>query len=142
MVFFEWKDEYELGLPDIDLQHTMIVNMLNELHAAMESGQQIVTAEKTLDKMLLYVAEHFATEEQAMRDNGFPGLDAHMLEHEIFRGKVQALHERHVQGADVASHELIAILMAWLKNHIAEVDQEFGAFVCQKSEEAKKAFFQ
>ena len=35
MVFFEWKEQYELGLPHIDLQHTMIVNMVNELYMSL-----------------------------------------------------------------------------------------------------------
>jgi hemerythrin-like metal-binding protein len=141
MVFFEWKDEYELGLPDIDLQHTMIVNMLNELHAAIEAGEAGASIERTLDKMLLYVEEHFSTEENAMRDNGYPDIDTHIVEHDVFRGKVLALHERHHQGSGPGSDELVVVLLGWLKNHIAEVDQEFGRFVHEQSELARKTFF-
>jgi len=141
MPFFEWKDEYELGLPDIDLQHTMIVNMLNELHASLEDGESDKVAERTLGKMLLYVEEHFNTEECAMRAQGFPGAAAHVVEHEVFRAKVHALHEKHHQESAVASDDLVAILMAWLKNHIAEVDQDFGRFVREQSEQARKKFF-
>lgn len=141
MVFFEWKDEYELGLPDIDLQHTMIVNMLNELHVAIEAGDPEETAEKTLAKMLLYVEEHFAAEETAMYNLGFSGYEAHAVEHEVFREKAYALNARHRQGQSVASDELIAILVNWLKNHIAKVDQVFGRFVHEQSEQARKSYF-
>jgi len=141
MVFFEWKDEYELGLPDIDLQHTMIVNMLNELHVAIESGDPEGIVEKILAKMLLYVDEHFATEETTMKGLGFSGYNAHVVEHEVFRGKVNALNERHQLGQSVATDELIIILINWLKIHIAEVDQEFGRFVHEQSEQSRKSYF-
>ena len=141
MIFFEWKDAYELGLPDIDLQHTMIVNMLNELHAARKDGESDKVAERTLGKMLLYVEEHFNTEENAMRAQGFPGIEAHIVEHEVFRAKVHALHEKHYQQSAIVSDDLVTILMTWLKDHIAEVDQDFGRFVRERSEEARKKFF-
>jgi len=140
-VFFEWQDAYELGLPDLDLQHTMIVNMLNELHAAMQSGEAESASGKTLEKLLLYVEEHFATEERAMRDNNFPGYEDHVNEHEIFREQVKTLHERHAQGNRIASQELLTILMRWFKDHIAEVDQEFGRHVRDLSDQAKKNFY-
>ncbi len=139
MVFFQWKDEYELGLPHIDLQHTMIVNMMNELFIDLGSRQAPVTIRKTLDKLLLYVEEHFATEEEAMRASGYPDIDAHLLEHEKFRADVERLTERHRQNETIAASEMIEFLKSWLRNHIAEVDKKFGAHACSINEEARKA---
>ena len=140
MVFFKWKDEYELGLPHIDLQHTMIVNMMNELFVDLGSKKAPETIKKTLDKLLLYVEEHFDAEETSMREIAYPDMEAHLREHEKFRKDVEQLIERHKADEYIAASELIEFLKAWLRNHIAEVDKKFGAHVCALSEEAKKSF--
>ena len=142
MVFFKWKDEYELGLPHIDLQHTMIVNMINELFVSLGSEEADFTAKKTLDKMMLYVEEHFASEETAMQENNYPALEDHLKEHNDFRGKVEKMYRNHQAGDKVAGFELIEFLKDWFQSHIVKVDKEFGKYVYQLSEEARKAFFQ
>jgi len=142
MVFFEWKDEYELGLPHIDLQHTMIVNMMNELFVTLGSSETEETIRKTLEKMLLYVEEHFASEEAAMLENNYPEFDSHFREHEAYRARVKELHQRHHADEKIAAHELIEFLKDWFQNHIAEVDKRFGNYVYTLSEEARIKFFQ
>lgn len=141
MVFFEWKEQYELGLPHIDLQHTMIVNMVNELYMALETKEEEDTATKVLEKLLGYVEDHFASEEAEMRENNYPDLDEHLAAHEAFRVKVTRLHHRHHTGEKIAGYELSEFLKDWLLEHIAQVDKAFGAFVLQLSEKAKEAYF-
>ena len=140
MVFFEWKEEYELGLPQIDLQHTMIVNMLNELHLFLDTGEEESATEKILAKLLGYVEDHFATEERTMRENKYHDLPSHLAEHEAFREKVNGFHDRHQAGGKIAVCELTVFLKNWLQEHIAQVDKTFGVFVHQLSEDARAAF--
>lgn len=142
MVFFVWKEEYELGVPHIDLQHTMIVNMMNELFVDLGSRKAPETIKKTLDKLLIYVEEHFEAEETAMRETEYSDMLAHISEHEKFREDVLRLTERYQADEKIAAAELIEFLKTWLRNHIAEVDKKFGNYICKQSEEAKKAFFQ
>ena len=141
MVFFKWKDAYELGLPHIDLQHTMIVNMMNELFISLGSKESEVTIRKTLENLLVYVEEHFATEEEAMKATDYPDMDAHLAEHEKFRKDVEDLSKRHLKDDYIAASEMIEFLKSWLRNHIAEVDKKFGDYACALSEEAKKKYF-
>ncbi len=141
MVFFQWKEEYELGLPHIDLQHTMIVNMMNELFVDLGSKEAPQTVKRTLGKLLLYVEEHFATEETAMREAAYPDLDAHLVEHEKFRQDVLDLTARHRADEHIAAAEVIEFLKDWLSSHIAEVDRKFGAYVSKRGDEAKEAYF-
>jgi len=140
MIFFEWKDEYELGLPHIDLQHTMIVNMINELYASLYTGEELSTTDKVLAKLLEYVEDHFAAEELAMRESNYPDQKSHFAKHEGFRKTVNRLHGRHQTGERVAVHELTSFLKDWVKEHIAQDDKAFGIFVFQLSEEARKVF--
>ena len=141
MVFFEWKEQYELGLPHIDLQHTMIVNMINELYMSLETGEEESTTGKILEKLLCYVEDHFVSEEAAMQENNYPDQDAHLAAHDAFRVKVTRLHHRHQAGERIAGYELSEFLKDWLLEHIAQIDKAFGVFVFQLSEKAKESFF-
>lgn len=132
MIFFEWKEEYELDLPHIDLQHTMIVNMLNELYASIQAGGERRVVGKTLDSLLEYVEVHFETEEGFMREYGYPGLDDHFAEHEKLRSRVLQLSERYHDGSGPAATELLEFLREWLQEHIAKVDKAFGTYVHEK----------
>ena len=141
MVFFEWKEQYELGMPHIDLQHTMIVNMINELYMSLETREEEETTSKILEKLLCYVEDHFASEEAAMRENNYPHQDAHLAAHDAFRVKVTRLHHIPLTGGKIAGYELSEFLKDWLLEHIAQVDKAFGVFVSQLSEKAKESFF-
>ena len=140
MVFFEWKEQYELGLPHIDLQHTMIVNMINELYMSLETREEEDTTSKILEKLLCYVEDHFASEESAMREYNYPDQDAHLAAHNAFRVKVTRLHNRNQAGERIASYDLSEFLKDWLLEHIAQIDKAFGVFVSQLSEKAKEVF--
>lgn len=137
MVFFQWKEEYEIGLPHIDLQHTMIVNMMNELFIDLGSKKSPNTIKKTLDNLLIYIEEHFATEEEAMTEIDYPDLDAHLCEHEKFRADVEELTKRHREEDNIAASELIEFLKNWLRHHIAEVDKKFGIHAIAINEQAR-----
>ena len=141
MVFFEWKEQYELGLPHIDLQHTMIVNMINELYMSLETRDEENTTTKILENLLSYVEDHFASEEAAMRENDYPDQDAHFAAHDDFRAKVNQLHHKHQAGEKIAGYALSEFLKDWLLKHIAQSDKAFGVFVLQLSDNAKEAFF-
>ena len=141
MIFFLWKEEYELGLPQIDLQHTMIVNMINELYASIDAGEEEEATARIFAKLMRWIEDHFAAEEKAMREHDYPDQKAHLAEHEAFRKRAYQLYDRHRAGETIAAYDLANFLKDWLKKHIARVDKNFGAFVFQLNEEARAAFF-
>ena len=128
--------------PAESVTNPTIATVMNELFVTLGSSETDVTIRKTLEKMLLYVEEHFASEEEAMRENKYPDFASHYSEHEAFRAQVKELYHRHQAGEKVAAHELIEFLKEWFQKHIVEVDKRFGNYVYTLSEEARKKFFQ
>jgi hemerythrin len=66
-----------------------------------------------------------------MKEVGFPGLAAHAAEHQKFRADFAAMVKDFRRTGPTA---LVALtvhnwLSDWLRQHIAGVDQEMGAFV-------------
>ena len=56
MEIIEWKEEYNLGIPQIDKQHQQLVTLINRLTKAEVEGGMITYVFDDLDN---YVKEHF-----------------------------------------------------------------------------------
>ena len=130
----EWDDSLSVGIELIDEQHKVWIERLNSLSAAIESHQEVQHISKTLDFMVDYVEFHFATEESHMVAQNYPALAQHKAKHAEFRNALTEL-VRELQ-EDGATHRLGESInnfqISWLKNHIREIDRQFGTFLKEK----------
>jgi len=77
-----WRDEYSVGLPDVDHEHRVLIAMINETAAALgaQTPNSRIVAE--LGEICARIAAHFALEEREMRDLKYVGLGEHKRDHE------------------------------------------------------------
>jgi hemerythrin len=129
MELFQWKAEYDIGLPDIDAQHQTMVDMLNQLYTAKKTDQVHQVIEETLDRLLQYTRVHFADEEAAMNDVDYPYLSKQRREHLDMTDEVLKMRNRFMQGDEPATFELLNFMSEWLKKHITGSDRKFGEFM-------------
>src|ERR1017187_1687694 len=69
---FEWKPEYSVQIPKIDVQHQRLFALAAELHAAMAEGKGKTVLEQSLARLVDYTKVHFAAEEEFMGKYGYP----------------------------------------------------------------------
>jgi hemerythrin len=77
-----WREEYSVGLPDVDHEHRVLIAMINELAEALgpqTPRERIVGA---LGEICSRIAAHFALEEREMRGLRYVGLGEHKRDHE------------------------------------------------------------
>lgn len=129
MPLFIWKPSYELGIPEIDLDHRLLVGMINELYEAMKQGQGYELMNEILDRLIDYVGRHFSNEEGFMRAAHYPGILDHEREHQQFRASVLEMDMRRRAGNLPPSIELLTYLGDWLKNHVTTTDKELGRYL-------------
>lgn len=129
MALFAWDEKYAVGIGEIDLQHKCLVQMINDLHAALlaERGQQALT--EIVGRMVDYTAYHFSTEESLLKNNGYALYGAHKHEHEAFAAKAQELKQRVDNKRFVLSLEVIHFLRDWLSQHILVNDKKYAPFL-------------
>lgn len=72
MAFFEWKNEYSVGIAKIDGQHKALVGFLNELFEAMRAGKGKDALDAVMKNLVEYTKTHFATEENFMKQYKYP----------------------------------------------------------------------
>ncbi|PLY02707.1 MAG: hemerythrin [Desulfuromonas sp.] len=126
---FVWKEKYVLGIGEIDKQHKALVDLINRLFSAMQSGAGKDVLEETLNGLVDYTRHHFMTEEILMGNYDFPDVDAHKMEHRKFAEEVEAFRQDFQSGNTGISIQLISFLRDWLDSHICETDYKYGEYL-------------
>jgi hemerythrin len=132
-----WTPDLALGVDAIDRQHRELFRRADRLLAAMQEGRldQIPRMLQFVDD---YATEHFAVEEDLMRDRGYPGRADHEAEHRLF-----LVHFGDVVEAFRARGETAAVAIAlqrlvhgWLRIHVGSTDRKLAAFLHADGEAA------
>ncbi len=118
---------YSVGIARIDAQHQRLVDLINDLHAAMVGGEAKSALEKILDGLAAYAVSHFATEEQLMRKFAYPSFEQHKAEHDKLMVQVRFLQDKSRAKTTTLSLEVMTFLKRWLIGHIANVDKKYTA---------------
>jgi hemerythrin len=129
MSLFEWKAEYSVGNPEIDLQHRQIFRMAGELHAAMVNSRGNDVVEVLLDKVVAYTRRHFASEERLMKESEYPGYEKHQADHAKLAVQIGEFQERIKDQKVAVVVEMIRFLRDWLDHHIYGADMLLGIYL-------------
>jgi len=111
-----WNDELSVGIEEIDEQHKVLVDLLNELSLAIKEHHGNEACLAILDRLVDYTRIHFAVEESLMRIFEYEDYENHKAEHE------QLIEEDHRK----ISFKLLHFLKMWLTQHIMHSDQEYS----------------
>ncbi len=130
---FQWSDDFCVGVEEIDQQHQVLVDMLNDMHEAIVCKRGSAEARKILDQLADYTKTHFALEEGLMRIMRYPGFDIHKQQHVDLLNQVTELQEKLDSGKAAISFELLHFLKIWLSQHINESDKRYGAYFATSS---------
>ncbi len=121
-----WKDDLELGLPQIDEQHRRIIGRYNELAAAYRRRETDAELAHRLGVMLDYTAAHFTAEEALMAELGYVGLAEHREEHQDLLQRVRRFQAVLAEGRQTITLPVLQYLQHWLLGHIRGADVDFG----------------
>ncbi len=123
MAFMQWTSDLETGIHVIDEQHKRIIDYINELDQASQTGN-LEETNQVLEGLLDYTITHFEFEESLQEKAEYPFLKAHKRVHEIFMKRVATFRERARNGENVAP-EVLSMLKVWLTSHIKGDDRDY-----------------
>jgi hemerythrin len=120
MSLFAWKDEYSVGIAEIDADHRDLFRIAEELYDGILNG----TAEDDLEVMYSQLAEqtraHFEREDAILRKEGRPNVEQISREHIRLTEKVEALGRRLEKRQARLDMETLRFLRTWLDHHIRD----------------------
>ena len=132
MDFFEWKDNYSVGIKKIDEQHKKLVGYLNDLYESMKAGRGKAILGAVLKDLVEYTKTHFVTEESLMALYNFPDLEEHQKKHGKMAEHVLNLNQKFISGEISSPIQITNFLKDWLAKHIMETDKMCGPFLNEK----------
>lgn len=131
-----WSKALETGIEIIDSQHARYFEFVNDL-LATASNTHSTNSEliERLDFLIRYAMEHFSTEQNIMKKEGYPHYQQHFEEHMKFLQHVGAL--RNQISEDGHNEKLIRevrfFTLDWFVKHIQTADMKVVEFLKQNS---------
>jgi hemerythrin len=122
----EWNDTYSIDGGEIDREHKIIIDLINQIEGA-EALQDVT--ENITSTLETYVAEHFLHEEEYMASVGYPGLEEHKEMHRKFSNVAVNMIDELGSSGSVAQIELKTFLQNWLQAHILDEDMKIRDWV-------------
>lgn len=129
----EWTNKLSLGVPHIDKQHQRLVQLSNNLVAAIQTGMAEDILEALFKELREYTMFHFQDEELYMNQVGFPELDTHTKTHENLKKQVKDYQNELMANRDVSPSEVLKFLKGWLVDHIIYEDLRIGRYAAEQS---------
>jgi hemerythrin len=119
---FEWKDEYCIGISKIDSQHKNLFAIANRLQHDLDHDQ----LQGELMNLFRYTREHFKTEEELMRDCGYPDYANHQRMHDGLLNSLNNFAAEVVKKPEQlpAFKQFVA---DWITEHILNQDQRIAS---------------
>lgn len=120
MYFIEWDTSYEIGIPELDIQHQQLVRIINNLYSAINFRSDDNTYSAIINQLIDYTQYHFKTEEKYIKSLVRKDKRLHILQHQHFIIEVTQLQEQGLQRR--SAKQVWYFLSDWLITHIMSED--------------------
>ena len=132
-----WKDEYALGIEEIDNQHETLLEFITEFEKAVEGRAHWNTVQPLMTRARECVKFHFAVEESLMQIVGYPRFVAHRADHQHVLEQFAILEQRILR--EEMKGELLPLVHSWLYHHNIESDKPFARYAIGKRADLGRA---
>lgn len=124
--YFKWDKAFVLGIEEVDTQHLMLVEVVNEVLALTLEEKKLQDREwdAIRHKLSQYALDHFHSEEKFMENKALDEeyIRVHKQSHQDFIHHVNDFFESAIHNQDTLNH-FSEYLVRWLAYHILHMDK-------------------
>jgi hemerythrin-like metal-binding protein len=132
MKTINWRDEFSVGVEEMDTQHKKLLAMINRLIEEQHTLTDPKTIADLLTAMTDYAREHFRAEEYLMAEYDFDRKNLQEKQHKEFIDKTVSFLSATNIGPNILSNALLDYLGSWLVGHILTEDMQYKDFFRSK----------
>lgn len=125
----------EIDIESMDKQHKRWIELMNNLHEAIQHRMDKSVIEKAMIGILFYTRIHFEDEERLLLLNDYPDYANHKKLHDDFIEQLKVLkqsQEKDQQSDWLLIMKLMDLMSKWLINHIQKADRKYAFFLKEK----------
>ena len=128
----EWRDEFRIGLPEVDEEHRLLIDAINQLHRELVVGAALVRVTGAIGDIHAAIASHFALEEKEMAALRYDGFVAHKTDHERLLDEILDILDEVVATGRYEPAALSARLSAWFVEHFRTQDARLHRWLVKR----------
>jgi hemerythrin len=132
MAYIDWNESYSVGVKEMDDQHKKLIDLINQLHDAMKTGQASKEAGTILKGLVDYTHYHFTAEEKYLEKESYPALLTQQKMHKVFIAQIEQYQVDIVNKSLTIGVKMNQFLKDWLMTHIVNEDKKYGKFMNDK----------
>jgi hemerythrin-like metal-binding protein len=129
MTLLEWRDDFRIGIEEVDHEHRALIELINALHGALGDDRTGESVEAFLGEIYASISSHFALEEKVMRSRGYDQLAGHKADHERLLDDLRDLMDEQVGGAILDEERFAQRLARWFAGHFQTHDARLHRFL-------------
>lgn len=130
MSLITWKEEFCVGVAEVDFEHRELIELINSLHDSARSGAGRDAVIESLGEIYAQIASHFALEEKMMRASHYSALLEHKQDHETLLDDLRDIMDEVEDDGEYDETQLSTDLERWFsdhfKTHDAKLHREFN----------------
>ncbi|MEG6586888.1 bacteriohemerythrin [Dendrosporobacter sp. 1207_IL3150] len=131
MAMVAWKDEYSIGVADIDEQHKELFEIVNRTQELLKNELIVDKYDgivAIINELKEYTIFHFKAEEEYMFKNGYKKFFSHKVLHQDFIEKIEKIDFAQLDNDQNKYLEGILVFVCeWLLDHILKEDKLINA---------------
>ena len=127
MDLLEWRDEYRIGIPEVDHEHQALIELINALHRRLSQSGKAGGIGEFLGELHAQISAHFALEEKIMRRMHYAELDDHKQDHERLLDEIRDIMDGFELDGRYDAPALSGALDTWFSEHFRTRDARLHA---------------
>jgi hemerythrin len=133
MTLVEWRDEFKIGIEEVDFEHQELIELINELYVEAKKEDSALTVIDYLEEIFAKISSHFALEEKVMRDLQYDEYEDHKEDHELLLDIIRDIMDDYMDGytndAGLDEDEFAERLNNWFVRHFSTKDARMHRFL-------------
>lgn len=133
MPFLEWRDEFSVGIAEVDHEHRQLIRLINDVFSNLVKAPGDPRTGAFLGEVHSKIAAHFALEEKVMQERRYAGYLPHKAEHEDLLSDILEIMDAYDAGGYVGlENDLEQTLEEWFGRHFRTQDAKFQQAISGK----------
>jgi len=122
MSLLQWRDEFSVGIAEVDHEHRELIELINALQKDLQAGSDTQKLVRALGEIYAQISSHFALEEKMMRETRYPALDEHKEDHETLLDDLRDIMDDVEDDGVLDEAQLTDDLNRWFSDHFRTHD--------------------
>ncbi len=126
MTLIEWRDEFKIGIEEVDFEHHELIELINETYIESKKVGSAMAVMDCLGEIFAKISAHFALEEKVMRELNYDQYEDHKEEHEQLLNSIRDIMEN---ASTMDEENFGNHLKKWFVNHFSIKDARMHKFL-------------